>query len=265
MTIIKRPAPFVLVSTGHGTLIANHNDVRMTSAETGFGVGHQLFTTSYFDPEEVGTVLKLLAIRRELFGDGVVALDCGANIGVHTIEWAKAMHGWGNVVAIEAQERIFYALAGNIAINNCFNASALNLAVGGEVGELSIPVPDYTKPASFGSLELKKRDKTEFIGQAISYDEAHCRKVRVVSIDALNFNRLDFLKIDIEGMELETLRGAAQSIQKFKPQMLIEWIKSDKPELQRVLAGHGYKVYELGINLLAIHETDPTNARITPA
>jgi FkbM family methyltransferase len=51
-----------------------------------------------------------------------VAIDCGANIGTHTIEWAKKMTGWGAVIGIEAQERIFYALAGNIAINNCFNA-----------------------------------------------------------------------------------------------------------------------------------------------
>jgi len=262
MTIVRRPAPFVLVSTGHGTLIANHNDVRMTGADRGFGVGYQLFTTSHFDPEEVGTVLKLLTLRRELFGDGIVAIDCGANIGVHTVEWAKAMHGWGSVVAIEAQERIFYALAGNIAINNCFNATALNAAIGGEVGELSIPVPDYTKPSSFGSLELKKRENTEFIGQPISYDEAHCQKVRLISIDSLNLNRIDFIKIDIEGMELEALSGAEQSIAQFKPQMLIEWIKSDKMELLGVLGSYGYKVYELGINLLAVHESDPASARI---
>jgi len=264
MTIIRRPAPFVLVSTGHGTLIANHNDVRMTGAETGFGVGYQLFTTSHFDPEEVDTALKLLKMRRDMFGDGVVAVDCGANIGVHTIEWAKFMYGWGRVVAIEAQERIFYALAGNIAINNCFNANAINAAIGGEVGQLSIPVPDYTKPSSFGSLELKKRDKTEFIGQEISYDEAHCKKVPLITIDALEFSRIDFLKIDIEGMELETLRGAERSIIAFKPHMLIEWIKSDKPELMRVLASYGYKVYEAGINLLAIHESDGANAYINP-
>ena len=63
-------------------------------------------------------------LRRRFHGDGVVAIDCGANIGVHTVEWAIAMTGWGSVVAIEAQERIYYALAGNIAINNCFNAIA---------------------------------------------------------------------------------------------------------------------------------------------
>ena len=77
---------------------------------------------------------EILALRRRHYGEGVLAIDCGANIGVHTIEWAKAMTGWGSVLAIEAQERIYYALAGNIAINNCFNAFAIHAAVSSESG-----------------------------------------------------------------------------------------------------------------------------------
>jgi hypothetical protein len=49
-------------------------------------------------------------LRRQYFKDGVVVIDCGANIGAHTIEWGKRMTGWGSVLAIEAQERIYYAL-----------------------------------------------------------------------------------------------------------------------------------------------------------
>ena len=45
----------------------------------------------------------------------------GANIGVHTVEWARHMYGWGNVIAIEAQERLYYSLCGNISLNNCLN------------------------------------------------------------------------------------------------------------------------------------------------
>ena len=96
----------------------------MVNGQRGYGVGHQILETAAFDPMEVKMVLDLLAMRRRHYGDGVLAIDCGANIGVHTIEWANRMHGWGRVIAIEAQERLFYALAGNIAINNCFNARA---------------------------------------------------------------------------------------------------------------------------------------------
>jgi FkbM family methyltransferase len=67
-----------------------------------------------------------------------LAIDCGANIGVQ----AKHMTDWGSVLAVETQERIYYALIGNIAINNCFNAVALNAAISDALGKLKIPGPD---------------------------------------------------------------------------------------------------------------------------
>ncbi len=159
-----RKLAFITAATDHGTMIVNRFDHHHIEHHGSFGVGFQLLDKASYDASEVAMLLKLLDLRRQNYGDGVVALDCGANIGVHTIEWAKHMTGWGVVVAIEAQERIFYALAGNIAINNCFNARALQAAVGSEPGAMKIPAPNYQAPASFGSLELKKRDTTEFIG-----------------------------------------------------------------------------------------------------
>ena len=196
-------------------------------------------------------------MRKEFFGDGVVAVDCGANIGVHTVEWAKLMHGWGRVIAIEAQERIYYALAGNIAINNCLNASAIHAAVGAEVGSIKVPRPDYTKPASFGSLELKPGTTNEDFGQKIDYAPENCATVRLLTIDSLALDRLDLLKIDVEGMELDVLKGAAGTIRTFHPQMWIEHIKTDKPALLKLCAEWGYAHFELGINLLAVHRSDP--------
>jgi FkbM family methyltransferase len=86
----------------------------------------------------------------------VVAIDCGANIGVHTIEFARAraLGDAGSVISIKAQKPVYYALCGNIAINNCFNVDARNAAIGGEVGSLKVPFVDYHRKSSFGSLEL---------------------------------------------------------------------------------------------------------------
>jgi FkbM family methyltransferase len=183
MQSMRRNLAFVLASSNHGTMIVNRNDYRMIDAERGYGVGFQILQTGSFDPTEVRLVLDLLALRRKHHGDGVVAIDCGANIGVHTIEWANRMHGWGQVIAIEAQERLFYALTGNIAINNCFNARALNAAVAAKVGTMRVPAPDYLKAASFGSLELRRREGTEFIGQPIDYSEERMSVIKTVTID----------------------------------------------------------------------------------
>lgn len=224
-------------------------------------MGYQLFATSACDKSEDDLVSQLLVTRRALYGDGVVVLDCGANIGVHTIVWARLMQGWGTVLAIEAQERIFYALAGNITLNNCFNARALWKAVGAHSGTIEVPIVDYFTPTSFGSLEIKPLANPEHIGQTVDYKNT--QTAQMVSIDDMGLDRIDFIKIDIEGMEMEALAGAMRSIQKFKPMMLIEKIKTNAQSLNGFLSDQGYQSMPCGVNVLAIHESDPASKYVT--
>src|SRR5262245_18223047 len=102
MQSVGRKLAFVLASSNHGTMIVNRFDYRMVDALHGFGVGLEILETAQFDPLEVNMAVELLGLRRKYHGDGVVALDCGANIGVHTVEWAKAMTSWGSALAVEA-------------------------------------------------------------------------------------------------------------------------------------------------------------------
>jgi FkbM family methyltransferase len=257
MRNVGRKLAFVLAAANHGTMIVNRFDYRMSGQNAGIGVGFQLLETGAFDPVEVELALQLLDARKRFHGPGVVAIDAGANIGVHTVEWATAMTGWGSVVAIEAQERIYYALAGNIAINNCFNAIAMHAAVASEPGIMNVPVPDYFTPSSFGSLELKPRAQTEFIGQPIDYSDGKTVAVQKISIDAMALPRVDLIKLDVEGMEMEALAGAAKTIERNRPILLVETIKIGRDTLRTFLEGHGYKVADAGIDLLAIHKSDP--------
>ena len=252
----RRKIAFVLAASDHGTMIVNRLDYRMVDQRSGFGVGFQILEAATFDPQEVDMALSLLELRRKYFGDGVVAIDCGANIGVHTIEWAKRMNGWGQVVAIEAQERVFYALAGNIAINNCFNARAMHAAVAAKDGTMKIPNPDYLSPGSFGSLELRQREAGEFIGQPIDYSEENAATIRALALDSLQLARIDLIKIDVEGMELEAIDGAATSLERSRPILIVESIKTDKAKLREILEGLGYQLFPMGLNVLAIHASD---------
>jgi FkbM family methyltransferase len=180
--------------------------------------------------------------------------------------WAVAAKTdpWGEVIAIEAQERVFYALAGNIAINNCFNARAVHAAVAAEVGTMNIPSSNYLRPGSFGSLELKPRDGTEFIGQPIDYSEATACEIDGITIDSLELARIDLIKIDVEGMEIEALAGAAGSLARAHPILIVEMIKSDKARLGETLRAYGYRLFEMGLNLLAVHESDQTLTHVKP-
>ena len=265
MSRSHRPIAFVIAASDYGPLIVNRFDYHTYNEGQGFGVGYEILETSTYASQEVALVTGLLEARRQHFGDGVVAIDCGANIGVHTIEWAKTMTGWGSVLAIEAQERIFYALAGNIAINNCFNARAMHAAVGAESGVIRIPNPDYLRPASFGSLEIKHKTN-EYIGQKIDYSDENMVSVKSITLDSLEMHRVDLLKIDVEGMEMETLEGARNLIKSCCPVMMVEWVKSPKKQLQDILSQFDYTVFEVGMNLFAIHNSDPTlgNVKFTP-
>lgn len=257
MSFPDRPIAFILAASNHGMMIVNRNDYNVDASGDGYGVGHEILKKSSYDASEVAFALALLDRRRQYFGDGVVAIDGGANIGVHTIEWARHMHGWGRVLSFEAQEIVYYALAGNIALNNCMNARAKLAALGEHNGELVVPQPDYFSHASFGSLELRQQGNTEDIGQRISYDPSNGTRVTMVSIDSLGLERVDFFKLDVEGMEVDVLRGARNTLQAFKPILVIEIIKSDQAVIKGMLDELGYRYFSAGINIVAAHVDDP--------
>ena len=108
-----RNLAFVLAPSDQGTLIVNRFDRKINAEGQGIGVGFMVLNQGSYDSQDISFARFLLGLRRRHFGDGVAVVDCGANIGIMTLEWAKAMTGWGSVLAIEAQERVFYALAGN--------------------------------------------------------------------------------------------------------------------------------------------------------
>jgi FkbM family methyltransferase len=251
-----RKLAFITASTDHGTMIMNRFDQHVAGPNRAYGAGFQLLNKASYDADEVALMLQVLDLRRKHHGDGVVAVDCGANLGVHTVEWAKHMTGWGVVLAFEAQERIYYALAGNIAINNCFNARAIHAAVANQPGAMKMPNPNYFTNSSFGSLELKKRDNTEFIGQPIDYSDDKMVDVQTVNLDSFNFPRLDLVKIDVEGMELDVLAGAAKCIGGKQPILLVEALKTDAIALRTWLENAGYLVFPSGMNVIAIHKDD---------
>jgi FkbM family methyltransferase len=251
-----RKIAFVITATDLGTLIVNRFDKHQTDSKGEYGVGYELLNSSTYQPSEINMVLTLLDARRRYYGAGVVAVDCGANIGIHAIQWAKHMTGWGQVVAIEPQERIYYALAGNIAINNCFNARAIHAAVTARPGQMKMPSLDYCVATSFGSFELQERPNNEPIGQSIDYSESALVEVEAVSLDSLGLNRIDVVKIDVEGMEPEVLQGASESIRRDHPILVVEMIKSDRKKLRSWLENSGYLPLQDHSNFVALHHSD---------
>jgi FkbM family methyltransferase len=247
---------FVLQNSAYGTLIVNRFDYNYIRNKW-YGVGAQLLETGTYDPDQSAVLKQLLTQKRERAGDGVVVLDCGANIGVLAVDIANFMRGWGFLIAIEPQERLFYALCGNLAVNNCFNARAIWAAVDAENGFIDIPEPDYRRPGSFGSFELRQQLGTEPIGQPIDYSKP-TSTVNTITTDRLELKRLDLLKLDVEGMELAALNGAIETIRRTRPMIYVEVIKTERDAVEALLAPLDYKLFAPDqSHALAMHRDDP--------
>jgi FkbM family methyltransferase len=245
---------FILGATEHAPMIFSRLDY--CQVPQGFyGVGFQLLEYAAYDPVDIRQLNHILELRHRFYGKGVQSVDCGANVGVLTVEWGRLMRDWGNVLAFEAQERIYYALAGNVALNNLFNVKAVYAALSNKSGELMISSPDYNVAGSYGSFELKHSANNEYIGQPIDYAKKDF-SVQLVTIDQFNLQRCDLIKIDVEGMESEVLEGAWKTIKSYKPVLWVEVLKSDQNAIVSLLQGAGYECCIFGMNLLAVHKED---------
>jgi len=243
-----RPAPFVLVSTDHGTMIVNRND--WSRQDDGvIGVAVEIFGRSHYDREQLELLCQIAQMRRESFGDGVFVIDGGANIGCYTLELARLMSGWGSVIAFEPQFWVFGQLFGNICIANCLNARPIMAALGKSNGVVPVPQVDPCKPQNFGGISL--------LDTSGKLDE-----VPMMTIDSLNLQRLDILKLDVEGMEIDALEGAQYTLKRCKPVVVAEHIICGMAALEKMLQRLDYDMHMTGMNTLAIHVADPVGKRI---
>lgn len=258
MSIPERPrVAFVLAGTDHGTMIVNRLDWYEKEDGGAIGVGLALLNNGSYAATETRFLAELLTGLRETRGDGVVALDIGANIGTFTIAWAQHMEGWGEVIAIEPQERVFYALAGNIALNNCFNARAI-LAACGAPGrdEEAVPRLDYRAPLNSGGLSLRAGAHNK-PGQPVDWGIVD--RVTAVTIDMIA-KKASLIKIDVEGMEPEVLAGASATIKCERPIIFAEYTICGEQAIRDALPG--YRFLPAGMDMLAMPEGDPLWDRI---
>ena len=241
--------PFVITATAFGPMLVNTLDG--IEVEPGFmaGVGEELLQTGDYCGAENKMLLGIMELKRKYNGDGVVVIDVGANIGAHTIRWAKGMTGWGSVIAIEPQREVFYALCGNIALNNCHNVQAMRVAVCNKVGFGTIRVPslDPMHRANYGGVSL--------IGRVNSnYDDV--RAIRLNDIQDTYPPRIDVIKLDVEGMETVVIDSGDIVIPLFKPVIYAEYNICGLDEIKSRLPGYKFFVAD-SQNVLCVHEADP--------
>lgn len=238
----------------HGQMLYNINDIY---------IGRSLDVYGEYSEGEI-------ELFRQIVQPGHVVVEVGANIGSHTVFLAKQAGPRGLVMAFEPQRIVFQTLCANVALNSLANVHCIQNAVGAAPGMIKIPLLDYAQPNNFGGLALGSWDVGE--------------QVVVVTIDSFNLQRCHFIKMDVEGMEEQALRGAVQTIERHKPILYVENDKADKSAaLIRYIDSLGYNMYWhtpgyfnpnnffnhqtdvfnniISLNMLCIHKSIPQNLK----
>jgi FkbM family methyltransferase len=175
-----------------------------------------------------------VALYQQLLHPGDVVVDCGANIGSHTVFFAGTVGPQGLVHAFEPQRVIHQMLCANLALNGLHNARAHHAAVGAAEGMIAVPAVDYAKATNFGGVSLVD-------GAA---EVAAAEEVPVMTVDGLGLERCDLIKIDVQGMEAAVLAGADATIERCRPVLYVENDLKDKSrELIGALFELGYRLY----------------------
>lgn len=176
---------------------------------------------------------------------GDVAIDIGANIGWFAMIMAKAVGPSGVVVALEPEPSFRERLLRHKIINQIENIRISHYAVGAQGG-----IAWCVKNAGpyHSSAVMKHVDP----GSEYSSVE-----VAVIAIDDwLDSDRLDLMKIDVDGWEEQVLLGARQTIETFSPRIAIEIADKSTADL---LVSYGYQLWwERGMRPMSpqeIHQT----------
>ncbi len=164
-----------------------------------------------------------LALLRQIIKPGWTVLDVGANIGCLTVPFAQMVGDDGHVIAFEAQPENYELLQSNTVIYD--NIDAQHVAVGASAGRLKAPPLRSLLHRNYGKVELGG-----------DFGDA----VEVVPLDTL-VERASFIKVDVEGMECEVLRGAKQLIERCRPILYLENDRQDRSnELLQILTDYDY-------------------------
>lgn len=137
------------------------------------------------------------------------AIDVGANIGYYTLILAKIVGEKGRVYAFEPDPENFKLLEKNIKVNHYKNVTAVNKAVGSENSKVNLYLSEENKGNHKIYNDSTKRSFVE---------------VDLISLDSFfKKQKIDFIKMDVEGSEAGVINGAKSLLLKNKPLLFTEF------------------------------------------
>ena len=137
-------------------------------------------------------------------------IDIGANVGHYTARLSQLVGRSGRVLAFEPVPHTFELLVANIAALGAANVSLFNVAVSAEAKTVGMSIPQF-------DTGLANNYEAEITTQGGQFD------VLAIALDSLHLpHRVRLIKIDVEGHELQALRGMQELLRRDQPRLIVE-------------------------------------------
>lgn len=169
-------------------------------------------------PDGVDITDPLLRGLRSYVAEDAVCIDAGANIGLYSLA-LSSLAPKGRVYAFEPSPSAFSHLADNLRVNRASNVEASQLALSDREGTVTFHDFSFFSAGSFSSdegslLTSDSYGSTSFEAPTTTLDTFVAER---------GIERVDFVKIDVEGAELSVLEGAVETLAKHKPVVVLEF------------------------------------------
>ena len=163
-------------------------------------IGKSIYKYGFWEKETTDTVVS--KVKEEM-----IILDVGADIGYYSLLFSKLVGNNGMIYSFEPIPEAKGYLDVNICLNNIMNVKSYEFALFDEEGFSYIEDP-------FGKSRLNNNPDMQ------NYDSI---RVQTKKFDSLKINsRIDLIKIDVEGSEMNVLTGMKETIKKYHPIILLE-------------------------------------------
>lgn len=157
---------------------------------------------------------------------GDTYVDVGGNIGNHVI-YVSSVCKPGKVIAFEPNPEAFQILETNVHLNELSHLVSLHrLGVSSTGGELGFANPS---PANLGMARLVPNYQAQF-------------QIKTVKLDDYLEEPVDFIKIDVEGHELQVLEGMTGIMKTFQPRIYVEVDNSERDQFMAFIVSQNYTV-----------------------
>ena len=169
---------------------------------------------------------------KSILKSGDVAIDVGANYGLYTYNLSNAVGDNGFVYAFEPIPYTFSTLQKIIKLFRLKNVELINKGCSDNKGKIKFSVPlqkNGTISAGLDFIDMDEKSRSTRLNKG-EHSDIVTIESEIIKIDDLDYKKVSFIKVDVEGAELKVLKGAINTIKNLRPIIMIEiedrWIES---------------------------------------